>query len=328
MKYKRSLFSILILISVGSGVWSIRSSMQQRSVYDTLYEWFCNHFVDTGFPRTSGHLSLREETYKTIILYDEQPIAVYCYSPDQSKPYIAPLSSPSGFVLTRAVEEANLLDHPHHQGVFFAYGDVNGVDFWGNQTTLPQIRHVEFLSKKSQPDCVSLEVLLHWVSPQGTLLCEERRSMRFYTVEDGYLIDFDIHLQAKENARFGETKEGLFAIRVADWLREKGGRGCFYSASGKRGASAIWGTQESWVCLIAVRDNKAVLLGIQDKSESETKAYWHVRDYGLFAVNPLGRYEFETTRGIADARQLDIVLAPGESLSFCYRISLFELNSM
>ena len=32
------------------------------------------------------------------------------------------------------------VDHPHHVGLWFNYGDVNGVDFWNNAEGLPADR--------------------------------------------------------------------------------------------------------------------------------------------------------------------------------------------
>ena len=29
------------------------------------------------------------------------------------------------------------VDHPHHVGMWFNYGDVNSLDFWNNSTDIP-----------------------------------------------------------------------------------------------------------------------------------------------------------------------------------------------
>ena len=38
---------------------------------------------------------------------------------------------------------ANATDHPHQVGLWFGYGDVNGVDFWNNSTALPAERQTK-----------------------------------------------------------------------------------------------------------------------------------------------------------------------------------------
>ena len=30
------------------------------------------------------------------------------------------------------------VDHPHHMGHWFNYGDVNGLDFWNNSDAIPE----------------------------------------------------------------------------------------------------------------------------------------------------------------------------------------------
>src|ERR1700712_2925074 len=55
-------------------------------------------------------------------------------SADGNKPYLYPLRTASGLIVTRhfpmeaAAGETN--DHPHHRGLFFSHGDISGVNFW------------------------------------------------------------------------------------------------------------------------------------------------------------------------------------------------------
>ena len=47
-------------------------------------------------------------------------------------------------------------------------------------------------------------------------------------------MDFDITLTASEKVVFGDTKEGAFAIRLADALTEKSGSGKMMSSEGSK----------------------------------------------------------------------------------------------
>ena len=55
---------------------------------------------------------------------------------DANKPFLAPLRSASGKVVTRGFPMENIAgeskDHLHHRGLWFSYDDVNGVKFWEN----------------------------------------------------------------------------------------------------------------------------------------------------------------------------------------------------
>src|SRR5437868_4187671 len=53
------------------------------------------------------------------------------------KPYLYPLRSPSGKIVTRhfpiETVEGEPKDHPHQRGLWFSHERVNGFDFWNNE---------------------------------------------------------------------------------------------------------------------------------------------------------------------------------------------------
>jgi len=70
------------------------------------------------------------------VLIDGKAFTTYCFGPKSPKPYMAPLRSAQGTVVTRGFPMRTDIpgerhDHPHHRGLFFAHGDINGIDFWG-----------------------------------------------------------------------------------------------------------------------------------------------------------------------------------------------------
>src|SRR4051812_46347582 len=73
------------------------------------------------------------------ITVDGKPFATFHYGVDVNKPYLAPLRSASGKVITRGFTmetiEGESKDHLHHTGMWFTYDDVNGVKFWENHPT-------------------------------------------------------------------------------------------------------------------------------------------------------------------------------------------------
>ena len=52
-----------------------------------------------------------------------------------------PLRSAKGTVVTRGFpldpHPGERADHPHHVGLWFNHGDVNGLDFWNNSDAIP-----------------------------------------------------------------------------------------------------------------------------------------------------------------------------------------------
>ncbi|MFN6374110.1 MAG: DUF6807 family protein, partial [Chitinophagia bacterium] len=53
-----------------------------------------------------------------------------------AKPVLYPIKAPNGTVITRGFPVTPIAgeptDHPHHLGLWFNFGDVNGLDFWNN----------------------------------------------------------------------------------------------------------------------------------------------------------------------------------------------------
>src|ERR1700679_1121581 len=67
---------------------------------------------------------------------DGKPFTTFHYGEKNNKPFLAPLRSASGKIVTRGFPMENIpgesRDHLHHTGVWFSYDDVNGVKFWEN----------------------------------------------------------------------------------------------------------------------------------------------------------------------------------------------------
>ncbi|HEX2751064.1 MAG TPA: DUF6807 family protein, partial [Verrucomicrobiales bacterium] len=54
---------------------------------------------------------------------------------EYAKPILAPVNGPGGVKMTRQWPMGDALpgeatDHPHHKGLWFTHGAVNGTDFW------------------------------------------------------------------------------------------------------------------------------------------------------------------------------------------------------
>jgi hypothetical protein len=159
------------------------------------------------------------------------------------------------------------------------------------------------------------------------VLLEEERDMIFAAGDDEYSIDFDITLCARDTKVICEdTKEGMFAIRVADWLREEGGA-MYLSCDGDRSPvkENIWGERARWVRLEAERDGQTIGIAIMNHPDSVNyPTYWHARGYGLFSANPLGQHRFQKDRGVEDPQAFELTLAPGQEARFRFLMLIYE----
>jgi len=253
-----------------------------------------------------------------------------------TKPVLFPVRSPSGVVVTRGYPlvdvETERKDHPHHVGVFFTYDKINEDGFWATTTAgTSQIKHVKVTEMAPGPDEGKLSIVSHWIGKDGKVLLEEKRDMVFRPGQDEYVIDFFIQLTAQDTkVIFGDTKEGMFAIRVADWLREPEGSkypctGKYFSSEGAETAKSIWGKRARWVCLQGEKDGKVIGVAIFNHPLSVNyPPFWHARAYGLFACNPLGQGFFQKSRGVKIAEPFHLTLEPGQTAHFGFRLFVYD----
>ena len=274
------------------------------------------------------------ESYNQIhILKAGKHLASYVYDSAILKPILYPIYSPSGIRIQRQypllVIEGESHDHPHHAGLFFTYGtegEVNGNNFWAGQQGSSKIRHSTVTQMKADLGYAMLGIQAEWIGQKGELVLEEDRTMIFKGDETKNIIDFLVELKAyNEDVVFNDTKEGMFAIRVADWLSEANGNGKYLNSEGDETEDNIWGKPAKWVRLNGNYEGKTIgVLIMNHPSSVNYPTYWHARAYGLFSANPLGREVFEKGRGIQETTPLNFTIPAGNTAKFRFRMIIYE----
>jgi len=263
------------------------------------------------------------------VMIDGQHVTSYLFGSDLTKPILYPVRTPSGIVMNRSFPfkevEGESRDHPHHTGVFFTYDEVNEDGFWNNTTSPPQIKHI-IVNEMNGGRKGTLSTTLHWVGISGKTLLEEKRTMYFSPGVNEYSIDFTMTLTAKDTVIvFGDTKEGMFAIRTAHWLKEKDGTGKYLSSRGGKSANDIWGKRAEWVRLEGENNSsKAGVAILNHPSSTNFPTFWHARNYGLFSANPLGQYVFQKSTGVDNPQPFELTLQQGESALFRFRMIIYD----
>ena len=280
-----------------------------------------------------------EKEHQVDVMINGQLCTSYLFQPDLSKPILYPVYSPSGVFMTRHnppnKEAGESSDHPHHAGIFFTYDEVNDSHpkgervsgYWGNKVPEPPyIKHNEIRDMSVDDQHGTLTTVLDWIGRDKRVHLQEVRTMTFYPDKMQRTIDFDITLTAKDgDAIFHDTKEGMFAIRVADWLSEKYGTGKYLSSNGTEMEKGVWGTRNRWIRLQGEKDGKVMGITIMNHPDSiNYPGYYHARGYGLFAANPLGQYAFEKKLNPDKAEEFNLQLKQGESALFKFRMIIYE----
>ena len=295
-----------------------------------------------------------EAAKRVSVTVDGKPFTAYIYpGPDVlKKPVLYPIMTAGGNFITRGwpldPRPGERVDHPHHVGMWFNYGDVNGHDFWNNSTAVgPEhkgpfgtIVHTGVKSMKSGKGQGELVVTANWLDKDGKPMLEETTTYRFAATTDSRTIDRISTLKALDEAvEFKDNKEGLIAIRMARQLEQPstkpevftdaqgvatkvpaldnaGVTGHYRSSEGVEG-DAVWGTRARWVALTGTVGQEPVSVTVLDHPENVGyPTYWHARGYGLFGANPLGPSVFSDGKAPA----MNYTLPSGKAVSFRYRV--------
>src|SRR6266496_2940011 len=308
-----------------------------------------------GAPRVD--VVSHEDQRRVDVLVDGKPFTAYIYPTTTTlkKPTLYPLRTASGKLVTRGwplePRPGERVDHPHQVGLWFDYGDVNGLDFWNNSDAIPAARapkmgtilHRAVRRAESGQGEGVLEVTAEWVDFQGKPLLREDTRFVFRAADDRRAVDRLTTLTALGQAvTFTDDKEGLIGMRVAraleqpsttpevftdagghtttvPMLNNDGVTGRYRSSEGLVGDS-VWGTRGRWTMLSGSVAGEPVTLAILDHPKNPGfPTYWHARGYGLFAANPLGQKAFTNGKD-----SLNFRLGPQQATTFRYRILILS----
>jgi hypothetical protein len=257
------------------------------------------------------------------VTVDGRPFATFNYGVEAAKPFIAPIYSASGKIVTRKfpmeMVEGESRDHLHHRGLWFSYDDVNGVKFWENDPSYkkgPLGRIVVLDSSwKAGRQAGTLTANSEWRGPDGKALLAEHREMTFHRDPKLRIIDFLVTLTAVGDVTLGDTKEGAFAIRLAESFTERRGLK-IVDSEGRAGMKAVWGKRAAWVDYSTELEGEQMGVAIFDHPRNpHHPTYWHARDYGLFSLNPFGQNAFDPS-----AAENIQKLKPGQKIEFRWRV--------
>lgn len=303
----------------------------------------------SGDQNTVVRLAANQQERKIDVIIDDKLFTSFRWPENVYKPVLYPVYTAGGAEITRGFPLKPRLgeqtDHLHQVGIWFNYGNVNGLDFWGNghrgvkEPTGGEIRHDRIDRMRSTDGEGIIEAAASWLRPDGTVLLAEKTTYHFSASGTNRIIDRITTLTAQDSAvLFKDTKEGMFGIRVTRELElpsktgvilinstgtpsavkdtlNAGVSGNYLSSEGIHG-DAVWGTRARWMDLYGTVDGEKVSLVVCDHPKNPGyPTYWHARGYGLFSANPLGWKDF--TQG---KEELNFTIEPKKSATFRYRV--------
>ena len=277
---------------------------------------------------------------KIEVMIDGRPFTTYYFSGATAKPYLMPLRTASGVIVTRGFPVVNDVSagdphgssfEPHQRPLYFGHGDIDGLDFWqepvfdkyytdhGHQAyghiVLKSVANAE-----ASGESATIRAAFTLDSPNNRVIGEETQSFIFGGNGTDRIIDCEFVLHATNGPLdMGDTKEGTFAIRLAPELSAPHAH--MLNSNGAIGEKAIWGKPADWVSYSGTIDGKAVSVTVFDSPRSfRHPTTWHARAYGLFAANPFGIREFAGDPN----KDGSWTIPDGKSLTFRYRVIIRE----
>ncbi len=278
-----------------------------------------------------GQVSLKMQgNDRVAITINGQPFSDFYVGAEYPKPFLWPLRSVGGQVVTRRFPMEKVAgettDHPHHRGLWIGFHDVNGFNFWENEFNQPgenrgKIVIVGTPKLAQRGKHATITAVFEWRDPTGRDILDEQRVMTIYgQPSDRRVIDIDSTFTAKVNLKFADEKDGFFAIRLADTMTEKSG-GLISNADGAHTEKNVWGKPSNWVDYDGTVEGHKLGIAIFDHpANSNHPVRWHVRAYGLFAANPFALRAFNPQA----AEQGGFNLGGSDQMRFRYRVIVHD----
>ncbi len=289
-----------------------------------------------------------DQDKKVEVFVDNKFFTAFIYPDNMEKQSLYPIIASSGKMITRGFplqpRPFERTDHPHHVGMWFNFGDVNGLDFWNNSFAIPAAEKPKY-GKIAFDKIISLNsksgkliVSANWMDINKHVLLNEQTSYVFSGKGNSRIIERITQLTAKNQVTFTENKEGLLGIRLdrafeepatkpevfldakgfetlVPVLNNEGVNGVYRNAEGFKGGD-VWGKRSKWVALRAVKEGEVITIVILDHPNNFNYPAWsHARGYGLFASNNIGGRAFDK-----NASPVKKVLAEGDQIVFKHKI--------
>lgn len=220
---------------------------------------------------------------------DERERAAWHYGPEYPRPFLYPLLGPSGRPLTRMGHPGDFT-HDHHRSIWFAHNQVEGLDFWSENTPC-RIEQRQWTAAFDGPDETGLGVILSWFDGHRVELLRQETTLVVRPAPERPAETL-IEIQAKlvpsgKEIVLKQTNFGLLGVRVAASLSAHFGGGIITGADGAVGEPALFGKSNRWMDysgpIANGPDGGAIVEGITlfpHASNPDHPAKWHVRADG------------------------------------------------
>ncbi|MBC8872260.1 MAG: sulfatase-like hydrolase/transferase, partial [Planctomycetes bacterium] len=265
-------------------------------------------------------VGFRTKPGELVLTVSDEPVATYVFSDEQiRRPYFAHVKSPGGIQVTRnhpPVIGKDRKDHATmHPGIWMAFGDLDGEDFWRNKGRVVQDG---FIAEPSgEPGKGTFTVKNRYERASGEVVCHEERRITMLVRPEGYLLLWDATFSADREFYFGDQEEMGLGFRVTTPITvDNGGR--MVDSQGRKNGDGIWGKTAQWCDYSGAVDDRRIGMTLMCHPDNFRPSWMHARDYGFIAANPFGRNAF------TEGEPSKVVVKSGEEFRLRYGVWIHD----
>ncbi|MCX5768743.1 MAG: PmoA family protein [Candidatus Hydrogenedentes bacterium] len=251
--------------------------------------------VESAYAEGHPAVSFKAEAGRVAISVGDQVVAAYVYQ-DKAipRPYFCQVKTPQGLAVTRPhppdpVANKGNDDHAEfHPGIWLAFGDLGGEDFWRNKA---KVRHVRFLkSPAGGPGHGEFSVENEYVGKKGNVVCRETCTYSVYAGEPTawLLVSRSEFRSDADDFTFGDQEEMGLGVRLNTPLTVEFGSGKIVNSEGGQNEEATWGKPARWCAAWGNIEGRPAAISVMPAPGNFRPCWFHTRNYGLIVANPFG----------------------------------------
>ena len=219
---------------------------------------------------------------------DGVEIARYHFGTSLHRPFIFPITGPSGRSLTRMGHPHDPESHSHHNSVWISHHDVGGNDFWSDGGK-GKIRHKRIVKFEDGNQACSITTENQWLANQNKVLLLETRWVTTVPLDDSeWLMIIDMEFKANEQpVTLGKTPFGMIGVRMAKTIGVNDGGGTIRNSEGAVNERKVFWKRAKWVDysgLITNENSEGITL-FDHPDNPNFPTYFHVRNDGWMGAS-------------------------------------------
>ena len=268
--------------------------------------------ASASLAQTPARFSIAPGDHRFDIALDSKPFATYVYQDATiPRPFFCNVRAADGTPITRPHPTNPDDDHQNlHPGIWLAFGDISGFDYWRNASPIQHDKFVE--DPKAEGDTLRFTVLNRYMGDDKTV-CLETGTIVLRAMPQGVQMEWTSTFRPDGTPfTFGDQEEMGLGFRMADPFTVDPGNGSFITDTGLRNEAQVWGKTAKWCDYSGIANGIRYGIALLASPLNIRPCWMHSRDYGFLSANVFG--ENAMTGGPKNATRVEV----GKELTLRY----------